>query len=192
MSLVSVIYTLMIKLPSHKFLLILFMTCILPACGGGGGGGSSLEAELKGALVSIEATPKKLLIGDRTLVTVAIREVHENGVIVKLRFPSNVRYVENTSFLKVGRESVDVSPLEGPKKSGESIYIAYYFSLDSFNKDRQGILELQLRGTTAASPVDVEVDSDSHDPTKDPAEEFRIKQPFFGAEDLVRIEVKDS
>ncbi len=174
----------------RTFSVVLAMLCIvtLSHCGGGGGGGED-NAELHGANADVDLDPSQIKIGDRTLVRAILWEVASSGVLVKIRYPEALSYIDGTALVKVGDSRTGITPVIGPRKSKNWIYLVYLITRDSVGDDNYGELFLQLRGVILNSAADVEVDLDLHNPALDPDEEFRVREPFYSAEDSTRVEI---
>lgn len=168
---------------------LLFFTaiCVLGiGCGGGGGGDSFVGA----ARVSVSSSPSRIDTGDRTLVKVEISEIHENGISLKIRFPTGLTYVSDTSFLTVGSTRFDVGPTVN-RGDGTNIYLVYYFDSDTFGDGKRGTFVLELEGRSEVLEGMIEVDPDVDDLTIDNADEFDIDSPEFRSESDTSIEVLD-
>ena len=163
------------------------LACILAIadCGGGGGGDDFIGA----AQVSISAAPTQIDTGDRTLIKVNISEVHENGIALKLRFPTGLFYVLNSSFVTVNGADVNTGPAVSTG-AGNYNYLVFYFPQSVFGRDSQGDLTVQLEGNSEVIDGRVEVDADVDDPLIDNAVEFDPDNPEFEAEDSVSVQVR--
>ncbi|MCB0318232.1 MAG: hypothetical protein KDD56_05705 [Bdellovibrionales bacterium] len=180
------------KLVKYKLLarlrfLALGLCCIFSlSCGGGGGGNGFIGA----AIVNLDASPHTVDTGDRTQISTDISEVHENGIIVKFRYPVGLTYVSDSSFLEVGSTRIDVGPSVN-RGDGTYIYLVFFFDADIFRSQRQGRLTFELEARSEVLDGRVEVDPDVDDPNIDNDEEFDIDSPEFRAESDAFIEVLD-
>ncbi len=167
--------------------LIFFGLCalLLSGCGGGGGGSNSGDL-LEGASLSVSADPTSIGLGDRTQFTVYIDDASITGFILKLRYTGTMHYVDGSAKLNVNGKLLPIEPVS-PPSGARTTYVAFYLPGSSFNSSRYGEVVLQLRATTIDDTVDtsVAVDSDVHDPAKDPASEFNSKRPLFSPKDEV-------
>lgn len=184
-----------LKTSSLALSLLPLLTFALASCGGGGGGGG--EGDFVGAArVSISSSPREIDSGDRTLVSIRLSDVHENGIAVKIRYPSGLRYVPSTSFLMVGERELDVSPSVNATDEKEDLtYLVFYLSQSQFRRSSQryngenGVLTVQLEGRDTVVEGEIEVDPDVDDPAEDNAIEFDLTSPEFVSEASSSISV---
>lgn len=166
------------------------------ACGGGGGGSGGSDSFFGAANVDVRVSPSKIDSGDRTQVQIELSDVHENGIAVKIRFPSGLRYVPGSSFLLIDSKEIDVDPTAVQTDDAEDLsYVVTYLSQNQFRRSSQeyngesGTLIIQLEGRKAVVDGEVEVDPDVDDPAEDNSIEFDISNPEFVAESSASIEV---
>jgi hypothetical protein len=166
------------------------------ACGGGGGGSGGSDSFFGAANVDVRVSPSKIDSGDRTQVQIELSDVHENGIAVKIRFPSGLRYVPGSSFLLIDSKEIDVDPTAVQTDNAEDLsYVVTYLSQNQFRRSSQeyngesGTLIIQLEGRKAVVDGEVEVDPDVDDPAEDNSIEFDISNPEFVAESSASIEV---
>ena len=174
------------RLSSVVSALVLF--AFLPACSGGGGGGGS--GFVGAANVSIDVSPGSIDTGDRSEVRVQISDVHPNGIILKIRFPTALTYVLNSAVLEVSGDEVDISPAVSQTDNNDN-YLVFFLPQDSFGSEGEesGTVVVQLEGAEDTSSGKVEVDADVDDPLINNDVEFNISEPEFAAEDERSIEV---
>lgn len=161
---------------------------IAAGCGGGGGGGGSSSPEA--AEVSVSASPSKIDSGDRTTVTVNIDSINPLGAMIKIRFPSGLAYVKNSSVLFVDGKLKDASPAFNKTADTDS-YLVYFFSRSTIGENQSGRLELTLTGKSGVEDGHIEVDADVNDPNVADSKEFDAANPKFDAQDKTGIRVKD-
>ena len=162
-------------------------------CGGGGGNGDNFYGAAK---VSVTAKPTRIDTGDRTQVKMELSEIHENGIAVKIRFPSGLVYVPGSSFLEVGPKEIDVDPKIITSDSSQEVsYVVIFLSQDQFRRSsdpyqgESGTLRIELVGRKAVFDGEIEVDPDVNDLAVDDAVEFDVKNPNFVAEGSASIQV---
>ena len=183
--------------PFFLSLLALSLSTVLFGCGGGGGGGGGGSSEYVGAAkVSVRSTPRQIDSGDRTQVSIELSNVHENGIAVKIRFPSGLRYVPSSSFLLVGEREIDVSPTVNATSEDEDLtYVVFYLEQSQFRRSNQeysgesGTLMIQLEGRKSVVDGEIEVDPDVDDPAEDNLTEFDLTSPEFISEASSSISV---
>ncbi|MCO6430954.1 MAG: hypothetical protein J5J00_08845 [Deltaproteobacteria bacterium] len=160
--------------------------CILATslfgCGGGGGGSNFAGA----ALVRISAQPRTIDVGDQTQIRITISDVHQNGIALKIRYPSDLEYVRNSAILQVEGEEVDLAPAVNTS-DGDDTFLVFFLSNDTFGKDDRGELFVELEGKAENEDAGVEVDADVDDPDIDNDSEFSVDMPEFSAEDEIFI-----
>ena len=154
-------------------------------------GGGDDDSDFVGAAVAtIRTSPNTIDTGDRTRVLATLREVNEEGVALKFRFPSELFYVTGSAKLIVDDKEIDASPTVNTSDDRES-YLVFYFSQSQFDEDMRGAVMFDLEAADEVSDEEIEVDADVDDPLVDNAVEFSIDRPEFGAEDSASIEVID-
>ena len=161
--------------------------------GGGGGGGDEFVGA---ANVSINSSPQQIDSGDRTRVSIELSDVHENGIAVKVRFPSGLRYVPSSSFLMVGEREIDISPtVNATDDTEDQTYLVFYLTQSQFRRSNQeyngesGTLLIQLEGRKTVVDGEIEVDPDVDDPAEDNTIEFDLASPEFVSEASASITV---
>ena len=170
-------------------LLFLVSLLMLAGCGGGGGDGSDF---IGAAQARIEVNPQTIDTGDHIRVTVRISSVHQDGIALKIRFPSGLAYVPSTAFLTVDQHEIDESPeVDVTSETDSKSYLVFYFTQAIFGEGETGELEIELEGVSEIADGRVEVDADVDDPLISNDTEFDIEAPEFLAEDEAKIEVRD-
>lgn len=173
------------SLKSLSVVLLLAIT-ILTSCGGGGGGG---EDFVGAAVVRLQISPTSIDTADRMLLKVDVREVNENGIALKFKFPVGLKYVTSSSTLSYDDVVIDISPAVNDAKDNFR-YLVYYISQSSFSKNKTGTVELFLEGVTRVIDGDVEVDADVDNPLQPNDSEFNVNNPEFAAEDSITVNVE--
>jgi hypothetical protein len=169
-------------------------TCL--GCGGGGGGGGGGGDFVGAANVDVRCSPGQIDSGDRTQVDIELSNVHKNGIAVKVRFPSGLRYVSGSSFLIIGEREIDVSPTINVTSDEDDLtYVVFYLSQSQFRRSNQeysgesGTLLVQLEGRKTVVDGEIEVDPDVDDPAEDNSTEFDLANPEFVSESSASISV---
>lgn len=164
----------------------------LTSCGGGGG---SSDSFVGAADVSISTTPTTIDSGDRTEVSISLWNVHENGIMLKIRFPEGLKYVSSSAFLLTDNDDVDLSPTINDAASDGDKYLVFFLSQSLFKQSGQdyngegGTVALQLEGISAVTNGLIEVDPDVDDPQQSNDVEFDIENPEFNAQAETSITV---
>ena len=169
-----------------NFVLALGVFCSLCSCGGGG------SSDFVGAAVlSVEVQPNTISPGDHMQVQIGISDVHQNGIVLKVRFPDGLVYVPDSSVLEVDGSERDAAP-DVNTSDGRDVYLVYYVQQKFFGEEGQdhGTLTLELRGVDTADG-EVEVDADVIDSSISGGASFDVNNPNFVAEDSDWIRVRN-
>lgn len=165
----------------------ILLWCLVPlalGCGGGGGGDSFVGA----GNITVKVSPNEVDTGDRTLVTLSFNELHPDGVAIKLRYPSGLNYIPDTSFWKIDGEELDASPfVEVDANIAQSLYLVYFLDRGILGEKNEGSLTFELRAvdqTNESSEIEVDVDVLEEDPT------FSADTAEFSAEDTAPLRVR--
>ena len=153
----------------------------ISGCGGGGSDSGFIGA----ALVEIRTSPGKIDTGDRSEVRIRISEIHPAGIVLKIRYPSELAYVTESAVLEVNDRDTDASP-EANRTVDSSTYLVFELSEDDLGSKGEGELRFQLQGNAAVEDGEVEVDADV-----DTGANFDPDNPEFGAEDAAGLEVTE-
>ncbi len=167
--------------------LILFSFSFV-SCGSHGGDNN----EAFSAIVNISANPNVVDTGDRTQLVVKISEVHQNGILLKIRFPKSLSYVADSSYIIASSSSdkkTKVTPEEKGKKY-EYTYLVYFLNPKQFGDKNKGKLYFELKALKAEKNVAVEVDPDVNDPAIPDDKEFSIVDPDFSADAVTYVTIK--
>src|SRR4051812_16568211 len=114
---------------SRYFALCLFVPVsalvLLSGCGEGGGGGG--DEFIGAAEVNVRSSPSEIDTGDRTKVEVLVREVADDGIILKVRFPDGLLYVPDSSQMIVDgkKDEVRISP-QSVSTSNNDTFVVYF------------------------------------------------------------------
>lgn len=175
------------KQKNYCLILVCFLALFGMSCGGGGGGGQSFVGA---AIVNIDAVPRKIDPADRSKVSVRINEAHENGVLLKVRYPEGLSYVKESAFIDYNGNKNDISPLQGEFADNRFKYLVFCFAPSDF-KDRSARFDFELVGTSEVADGEIEVDPDVKATDTSESCIFNVEDPQFNAEDTVSIEVKE-
>lgn len=171
-----------------KLTAITMIASSLISCGGGSGGDDG--GFIGAANVSLRVSPDKIDTGDRSKVTINITDIHENGILLKVKVPKQLAYVPDTAFLYVNSDEKDIGPDKNVTKDNDS-FLVFFLDQADFNDEDEGRIEFQLVGNDKVSEKEVQVDADVNDLQIVDSEEFSAESPEFGAEDAVSLEVTD-
>ncbi len=161
-------------LASLTVLLILFIS----GCGGGGGGTSGNPGN-----VQIEVSPSRIDTGDRMLIRVHINSLgfFENEfVVVKVRCPSGLGYVQDSTIVKTNNASENFSSqwssLE--RNVDESVYVVTTLTEGNLNGATSLQVSFYMEGEFAVSSGACAADIDHSNPD-DPR--FDVSDPRFSS-----------
>ncbi len=174
--------------------MLLLCSCGGPHVGPGSDNGDDDKTSfrydpLKGAFLNVVVAPTHSKIGDRIQVEVELEGVNENGALIKVRFPNNFEYEDDSSLLIVEEDSANIGPAVGPATHNGMTYIVYLVSQESLPENNRGTIALTLRARKALDSGKIEVDDDIHTPGAAPSNEFNERKPLFSAEDSTNVKI---
>jgi hypothetical protein len=162
-----------------KRLLTLLLVTTLTSCGSGGGGSGS-DTNFAGDL-SLNLERDNLDSGDLTQVKIEVRDLNENGAILKLRSSTSLRYVRNTAVISPNRdEELHISPSTDQATDNER-YLVFFLSPEDAIGGEFIQLELTMKATKGDDDAFIELDLDNNDPNIPDSKEFSVESPRFSA-----------
>lgn len=167
---------------------LLLSTLVLFACSSCGSGGGGGDDFIGAANLSVRTSPSTIDTGDRTQVTIDVRDVHENGILLKVRIPAGLAYVPSSAFLVLNDDEIDIGPDKNVADNNRR-YLVFFLDDSEFDEDGAGVVKFQLVGNDSVADGEIEVDADVNDPLVNDNNEFDIEAPEFGAEDSTGITV---
>lgn len=175
------------RLGVASLIAVCIASLLLITCGGGGGGGSDFPAA---AQVKINVRPNDIDPGDHTLVTILVWDVRPEGILLKIRYPENIAYVENSGRFSINGEVYGLVPAL-IESDGTYVYLLYSFNQSDFGESGQdqATITLELEAENGGVDGKVEVDPFLREPGKTVEEQFDIGNPLFGAKDADVIKV---
>jgi hypothetical protein len=180
-----IIKAVMARLVYIIFLSLIFL--VMPACGGSSGSGSD---DFFGAgLVSLRIQPSTIDVGDRTQVTIDIAAVNPDGVLVKIRVPEVMSYVQDTAMLRVEGNDTPLVPDVDVAAGNNFRYLVFFLFESDMDRNGSGVLRLQLQANDAVSGGRIGVDLDVNDPLINDAIEFDPSNPAYQEESGATINV---
>ena len=168
------------------------LLCLIPlaGCGGGGGDDGGSDGDFNGAAeASVSASPSEIDPGDRTRVTIEIRDVNPDGIALKIRFPDGLEYVPASAYLTIDKEKIDVTPTVSVRKDS-SRYLVFYIAQEDLGEQNEGKLQFELLGIGSEPEGMIEIDPDVDNPQIPNSEEFVVDNPGFTAEAATEISVR--
>jgi len=172
------------------------------ACSSGGGGSDDPFSPGGSA---IEADPTSIDTGERSTITVQLADPNPRGVVLKIRFSTQLSYVNRSSTILVNGNEIRRDPDEKGTSAADSKYYlvfvltpidfgdASYLELKLFvHGDTATVSSSSSSGSTSSSGAStdarIEVDADLVDPAVD--DQFDISAPDFTAEDGASVEIR--
>lgn len=154
----------------RSFFLLVFLVFV--ACSSSGSGGVSGPAE-----ADIDVTPFRIDTGDKTTVTVLLRNLESEPVIVKVSVPVELFYVTDSAFIVEDGVLIDTGPIENSDG-----FLGFFFYPSDYSRD--GTLELifEIEAASDLALGSVGVDVDFNDPDISDRTEFDTTAPQFTAQ----------
>ncbi|RIL09039.1 MAG: hypothetical protein DCC75_07490 [Proteobacteria bacterium] len=165
-------------------LILITASIFLSAWIAGCGGGSSNSFSSGAARVEIDADPRKVDVGDRVEVNLNIEDVDEAGVIIKIRFPNELTYIEDSSIFYVDDEELERSP-DSIHTSNDNYFLIYRISEEDNGENNRSTLVFDLRADDSKKEANLAVDPDINSNTP-----FDPDNPEFESEIEVEIEIE--
>ena len=182
-----------------RFIATSLFASLALGCGGGGGGGDSFVGA---AEVNLTVSPNSIDTNDRARVTIRIKNVIDNGILLKVRFSPKLSYAVNTSKLKLDNE--DTTTPSEPTVTAESSswkYLVFFLSRAQFGDTSNGSstsdqtasepasLTFEIIGNGKLVDGIIEADADVNDPTVPDSQEFNVSSPGFESQSDASIQV---
>jgi hypothetical protein len=159
------------------------------ACGGGGGGGGPQASNDRGD-VSLSLETSSVDSGDLCRARVEIYNPNPSGVILKIRFPTTVRYSKSSAVLFPNEEEErPISPSFQATYEGFR-YLVFFLSNDEIRYGDYSALELNLKASLPDPAALISVDIDNNDPNIPDNQEFDDKRPQFYSVEEVELEIR--
>lgn len=177
-------------------ILLLCTVFLVTGCGLGGGGGgsgddSSSELPVSAATAEgIEASPRSILVGDRLKVTATLKDIVNDGVVIRFRYPKSLEYVKDSALLRYSDGTkVDIGPSNN-KSSESETYLVFVLTQDSLDDEKRVEVSFVLEGASESSEARLEIDPDFIDQTKSSSKQFNISDPRFATKVETTVEVR--
>lgn len=168
-----------------KAAVFIVLALFAAGCGGGGDGGDGGPAN-----VDISAFPEKLDAGDLTNVKITISDVNEDGIMLKIRTPLGLDYVNDTGYLKVDDVLINLDP-DFYQADSKFNYLVYFLPRNYFGESNYGELTVQYQGSGAIPAGTIDVDADLDNPAVSHGKQFTVSAPNFTAVDKQKIVVSN-
>ncbi len=165
--------------------LVFILSIFILACG------SDEDTFVASAIVTSKAEPNTIDTGDRSRLTIDISEVHENGILLKVRFGKALAYVPSSSslYMEGSQSKESITPFI-TTESSEFTYLVYFLSKSQFGAQNKGKIQFELKAIKAGNVVSVEVDPDVDDPDISNDVEFTVKEPNFSPDSISYITIR--
>jgi len=143
------------------------------------------------AFVDINANPDSLSVGDATLIVARVDDVKDDAIILKIRFPTGMSYLPDSSYIEVNGEDIARAPdIVFTSQSERRNYVVYFLNRAEIDDEDNTRVSLQLVGNSRVTDGRVEIDADLDNPIIANDREFTSDNPLFDAEADTFIEVK--
>ncbi len=159
------------------------------ACGGGGGGGGPRSSNEPGD-ISLWLEKGAVDSGDLCRARVEVYNPNPDGIILKIRFPTTIRYSKNSAVLFPNEQ--DERPI---LPSFESVYegfryLVFFLSEEQIRYGDYSAIELNLKASQADPDALVSVDIDNNDLNIPDNREFNDKHPRFYSVEELELEIR--
>ena len=178
-------------------LLAFFITCTTCAsvgvgCGGigGGGGGGSGQPNAPGSIF-MNLERDVIDVGNLSQVYIEANDINENGVLLKLHYPSSLTYSKRSAVLFPGEDKEEYIFPYTEATSGNDRYLVFFFNPSKRIGDDIR-LALNLKAIQKDESAYIEVGLSNNDPNVHDSEEFSVNRPFFAPLDREDIYVRGS
>jgi hypothetical protein len=149
-------------------------------CGGGGGGGG-FEGP---ATVNFQLSPRTIDTGDRCRAELQISDLHPDGVLLKVRYPTELRYVDGSGELRVDGSEDSLVPVALVTEDSDT-YLVFSIAERTLGEGGHGTLTFELQAFDTVERATVGIDADV-----DATAVFDPKNPQFAAEDEIDVTVR--
>ena len=143
------------------------------------------------AIVTAKSKPSIIDTGDRTQINIYTSQVHNNGILLKVRFEKALQFVPDTSYVVVKDQNMKekITPLfnDDDKKY---TYLVFFLSPSQFGQDNDGKVVFELKGIKSQKNNTVEVDPDVDDPSIPNDQEFDVKKPEFSPDSVSYVTIR--
>lgn len=163
---------------------------VITACGGGGGGGGASTPNDPGAL-SLWIERGKIDSGDLCHVRIDIREPNSNGVVLKVRFPTSIKYSDGSAVLFAGDDGARWVDPAFSETVDTFRYLVFFLRTRPGDLGGHLALELDVKGIKGDRDATIAVDLDNNDPNVPDAREFDPRRPRFSALEERGITITD-
>jgi len=169
---------------------VTLVTAVLAtACGGGGGGGGPRSSNDPGE-IALWLERGAVDSGDLCRVRVDVFNPNPDGVVLKFRFPTSIRYSKNSAVLFPGNDDERFISPSFETTAEDFRYVVFMLSEDEIRYGEYSTLELNLKAIQADPDAIVAVDIDNNDPNVPDSREFDLKRPRFTAVEELGLEIR--
>lgn len=168
-------------------LLLSFSIFLLTACGHDGDDNDFVAS----AIIDTKVRPTIIDTGDRTQVTIETSQIHEQGVLLKVRFEKTLKYVPESSYIAVRQDDMkeNVTPILD-ESDERYTYLVFFLSRAQFGQDNEGKVIFELKGIKSQKNATVEVDPDVDDPGIPNDQEFNVINPEFSPDTVSYVTIR--
>ncbi len=145
--------------------------------GGGGGGGGSDQPNDPGRIV-MRLERDVIDVGNLSQVYIEANDINENGVLLKLHYPTSLTYSKRSAVLFPGEDKEEYIFPYTEATSGNDRYLVFFFNPSRRIGDDIR-LALNLKAVEKDESAYIEVGLSNNDPNVHDSEEFSVNKPFF-------------
>ena len=164
---------------------LLFVSC---------GGSKHHRHDYVGAAnVKISGKPTTIDTGDRTTIKINISKLHIDGILLKIHYPSSLRYVVNSAYIHVDDIDIPLDPdvdVDVINYANAGHFLVFFLNRYMLDDKNYGTLHLELEGKGYVKKGEVGVDADVNDLTIDDEYEFDPLNPEYSAESYINVTVR--
>ena len=141
--------------------------------------------------MTAKSKPSIIDTGDRTQINIYTSQVHNNGILLKVRFEKALQFVPNTSYVVVKDQNMKekITPLFNDEDK-KYTYLVFFLSPSQFGQDNDGKVVFELKGIKSQKNNTVEVDPDVDDPSIPNDQEFDVKNPEFSPDSVSYVTIR--
>lgn len=129
------------------------------------------------------------------MVKVYLEDVHQDGILLKVRTPTELNYHSESAILTQASDFFRIRPIErGRGRVGDERnynYLVFSLPRTLFDLENEAELTFEMTADGVVEEGLIEVDADINNPLIEDRDEFQFSNPDFTPEDFVEISVED-
>jgi hypothetical protein len=177
----------LLELPSAVGLLALSAAATLVTLGCGGGGGRSAPNDPGDVFITLEKST--IDVGNFSQLYLEANNINENGVLLKLRYPTSLTYSKRSAVLFPGEDKEEyIFPYTEESTDSERYLVFFFTPSKRIGDDIR--MALNLKAIKKDDDAFVEIGLSNNDPNVFDSQEFKINRPFFSPLDREDIYIR--